>query len=202
MKRIRSLLLLCLMMLLTVGCSQTTPAAAQDAQNGLLTVTFDFQKQSGYASNQFAVWIENEDGSFIKTLYATRFTAKGGYRDRPDAIRHWVECSKLQNMTEADALTGATPKSGTLSYSWDMTDAKGARVPDGTYRFCVEGTLRWKNSVLFTGEIETGKNAASVEAAADYHYEASADQAALTDESSEHGMIGPVTAQYTPPDQP
>lgn len=47
---------------------------------GTLTVTFDFEKQSGYASNQFAVWIEDVDGNLINTLYATRFTATGGYK--------------------------------------------------------------------------------------------------------------------------
>ncbi len=198
-KTCKAFLLMFAALLLMAGCGQTLPAAAPDAQNGLLTVTFDFQRQSGYASNQFAVWIENADGALIKTLYATRFTAEGGYKDRPDAIPVWVERSGLQDLSKVDTITSATPSSGTLSYIWDLTDTSGARVPDGTYRFCVEGTLRWKNSVLYIGEIEVGAKQASADAAAEYHYEASAVQAALADDAPEHNMIGPVSAQYTPP---
>lgn len=206
MRRIRAAIpamIMCFVLLLG-GCTPSTDAKAEESnqQNGVLTVSFDYQKQSGYASNQFAVWVENADGTFIKTLYATKFTADGGYKKRPDALANWVECSGLADRMDADTVSGATPKSGALRYNWDLTGADGARVPDGTYRFCVEGTLRWKNNVLYTGEIEIGAEAVSAEAEAEYLFEPSADQAALTDASDEIRMIGPVSAQYTPPELP
>jgi len=107
--------------------------------SGTLTVTFDYEKQSGYASNQFAVWIEDMDGNYIQTLYATKFTANGGYKNRPDSISTWVAKSDLANMTksEVDAIAGATPKSGPLSYAWDMTAANGDVVQPGEYKFFV-----------------------------------------------------------------
>lgn len=170
------------------------------SEAGTLTVTFDFEKQSGYASNQFAVWIEDTDGSLIKTLYVTKFTAKGGYKKRPDAIPVWVEKSGLASMSkkEIDAITGATPKAGTLSYTWDLTDEKGGKVSSGEYRFFVEGSLRWKNKVLYSGDIELGETLATAEASMDYIYEASDDQPALSSDSPENSMIGAVTAQYIP----
>jgi hypothetical protein len=164
-----------------------------------VTISFDYQKQSGYASNQFAVWIEDGNGALVKTLFATRFTATGGYRTRPDAIPLWVERAGLANKPNVDAFSGATPKSGQLAYSWDLTDESGKRVPDGTYRFFVEGTLRWKNRVLYSGELALNGEPVMAAAEAQYIYEASSDAPALTDESPEHDMIGPVTAQYAPP---
>jgi hypothetical protein len=165
-----------------------------------VTIAFDFQKQSGYAANQFAVWIETADGQYVKTLYATKFTAAGGYKNRPDSIPTWVDRSGLAGLSDAqvDVMTGATPKSGAQSYTWDLTGADGAPVPAGTYKFFVEGSLRWKNRVLYTGEIAVGGEAATAAASAAFTYEASPDQPALSDDAPEHDMIGTVTAVYTP----
>jgi len=183
------------------GCGASAPADVDMPDSDIVAVTIDYQKQVGFASNQFAVWIENEDGALIKTLYATRFTASGGYRDRPDAIPVWVERSGLSEMADVDAITGATPKSGSLRFVWDLTDTSGRRVPDGTYRFFVEGTLRWKNRVLFSGELLLDGGAASAEAVPAYTYASSDEQSALTDESPEHGMIANVRAAYIPPER-
>ena len=183
--------------LVLFGCA--APAATADERDtDVVLITFDFAKQSGYASNQFAVWIEDANGNFVKTLYATKFTAKGGYEKRPDSIPVWVERSGLSGMKDTDAITGATPKSGALRYTWDLTNETGARVPDGTYKFFVEGTLRWKNTVLFSGEIELNDSASSVEATAEYAYSDSAEQQALTAESPENTMLGNVRASYRP----
>ena len=163
-----------------------------------MTITFDYLAQDGYASNQFAVWVENESGVVVKTLYATRFAAKGGYEKRPDAIPLWVERSGVASMKDVDTITSATPMSGKLEYSWELTDASGARVPDGTYRYYVEGTLRWKNEVLFNGEITLGPSAASSQATAEYNYAASDDATALAVDSPENGMLANVSATFTP----
>ena len=88
-----------------------------------------------------------------------------------------------------------------LRYVWDMTDESGARVPAGTYVFFVEGTLRWKNQVLFSGEIACGGSASSAQATASYTYLASDDAPALTAESAENAMISNVAAAYIPPKQ-
>lgn len=176
--------------------------------SGSVMITFDYKKQSGSASNQFAVWIEDMGGNMVKTLYATRFTANGGYKNRPDSIAVWVEKSGLANMSkpEVDAITGATPGAGTLKYEWDLTGADGLAVPPGEYMFFVEGTLRWKNRVIYSGAIRIGDAPASVQADtpvsvqadAVYTYEESGKNAALTADAPENGMIGSVTANYMP----
>ena len=203
MKRHARTAFLAFTFLLLAGCSGT-PVQPNTVPPGqaAVTITFEFQRQSGYASNQFAVWIEDADGQYVKTLFATRFTVKGGYKNRPDSLPVWVEKSGLANMSNVDAITGATPQSGVLTYIWDLTDLNGSPAPDGTYRFCVEGTLRWKNQVYYTGQIEIGGASASASAEAQYTYEGAADQPALSENAPENNMIGSVTATYTPGDPP
>ena len=168
--------------------------------SGMVTVTFDYEKQSGYATNQFAVWVEDMEGNYINTLYATKWTAQGGYKNRPDSIALWVDKSDVASMqkSEVDAIAGATPKTGSQSYAWDLTDANGNTVQPGEYKFFVEGTLRWKNYVLYSGVIEIGDEPVTVQADAEYIYEADDKQAALTSDSPENAMIGTVTASFVP----
>lgn len=193
-----SLVLAVCLLLSACAAPSSPPAAAQQPEAGSVVISFDFQRQSGAASNQFAVWIEDAEGSFVTTLYATRFTAKGGYKTRPDSIKVWAERSDITQTTSVDAITGATPGSGTLTYVWMLTDTDGKLVPHGTYRFFVEGTLRWKNYVLYSGDIQVGGPAGTVVANGAFHYEEAPGQPALTDQSSENGMIGTVKAIFTP----
>jgi hypothetical protein len=176
--------------------------------SGEVVITFNYKKQSGAASNQFAVWIEDMNGRFIKTLYATRYTADGGYKVRPDSLAIWVERSGLASMqqSEVDAITSATPGTKNyssqgmekLSYTWDLSDTDGGAVSPGEYKFFVEGTLRWKNYVLYSGVIEVGDAPVTVLAEAEFIYEASDYQAALHQNSPENLMISAVTASFDP----
>ncbi|MCL2301228.1 MAG: DUF2271 domain-containing protein [Firmicutes bacterium] len=131
------------LLLLFAGCAKEAGTPAPEAgAPGALTISFDFERQSGFSSNQFAVWMEDADGTVVKTLFATEFTAKGGYEKRPSSLTNWVERAVKTGITDADAVAGATPKSGPVSYVWDCTDEDGKAVPPGTYKFFVENTFR------------------------------------------------------------
>ena len=164
---------------------------------GILTVTLEYKKQTGSASNQYAVWIEDYDGDLVKTLYVTEYTADGGYKNRPDSIFNWVKKSNLVEMSkvEVDAISGATPNSGIHTYSWDVG---GAGLQEGRYIFVVEGTLRWKNYVIFKGDILISDAAASSEAEAEYFFEATERAEALNEDSIEVSMIDKVKANFIP----
>ena len=183
------------------GNNNVNEPAAQGVTAGEVVITFDYEKQSGSASNQFAVWVEDMNGNYINTLFATKWTANGGYKNRPDSVATWVEKSDIASMPDyyVDAIAGATPKaSGSQSYAWNLKDINGDTVSPGEYQFFVEGTLRWKNYVLFSGVIKIGDEPATVTAEAEYNYEASGNQAALTSDSPENSMIGTVTVSFTP----
>jgi len=201
MKKVISIVLaLAAALLLLSGCAAPKQKVMRD--NDIVTVSFDYEKQKGYATNQFAVWIEDESGKLVRTLYATEFTAMGGYEKRPDSIPTWVDRANLSTAEEADAVSGATPKSGKLSFVWDLNDQNGVRVPNGTFTFVVEGTLRWKNQVLYSGTITLNGEATTAEGSAEYTFVSSDDAPALTPESPECGMLANVVAAYIPPKQP
>ena len=122
-----------------------------------LEISFRFQR-GGIASSQYAIWIEDETGRLVRTLYATSFTAEGGYEYREDALPIWVSKAKPQPLssTQIDAITGATPRNGVLSYQWDGTDNNGNRVSPGKYTFFIKGTLYWKSRVIYAGELDWG----------------------------------------------
>ncbi|AKG37524.1 hypothetical protein VK70_00565 [Paenibacillus durus ATCC 35681] len=174
--------------------SATGEQAARSAQAGKATrkleISFPFVRQDGIATNQFAVWVEDGRGRFVQTLYATRFIATGGYKLRPEAIPTWVKHSGLSKASPeaVDAVSGATLSSGPLKFAWDCKDRDGNPVPDGTYRFYVEGTTRWENRILYEGTIAVDKKRATAKAAVKY----------TTKEATQSGMIGQVTAVYTP----
>ena len=208
MKKIIAVITTLLMLFLSAACSkgsapngQTTMPSTEDER---VVVEFDFKEQSGHASNQFAVWVEDTKGNLIKTLYATHYTANGGYKNRPDSVPVWVTKSELSSMDkkQIDAISGATPKTGMLHYYWDLTDNDGKRVSPDKYTILVEGTLRWKNQVLFSAEIDLSEIReyeaipTKHQAHPEYTYEATDSQEALTSDSPENAMIENVAVSY------
>ncbi|MDR1931379.1 MAG: DUF2271 domain-containing protein [Spirochaetales bacterium] len=135
-------------------CVLGLAGAAAQAKTSV-EVSFAFTRQSGSGSNQFAVWIEDSGGRYIKTLFATRFTARGGWQKRQQSIPLWVRQSGLSGMgqKEIDAFTGATPSAGNQVFIWDGTDAKGNEVPAGDYRVYVEATLRGEDRVVYSAAV-------------------------------------------------
>ena len=137
-------------------------AAMSEAQSNKteVLISFDFQRQSTMASNQIALWVEDEEGHAVRTLLATSFTAgRRGYRNRDMSLAAWVASSQPEALSqnELDAISSATPSSGHLEYLWDLTDDQGNPVPEGFYRIRLEGTLFWESAVLYTAEIKTGE---------------------------------------------
>ena len=157
-----------------------TSAAAQQIAAEL---TFSFTRQSGHATNQFAVWIEDAQGQYVKTLYATRFTANGGWKRRAASVPVWVRQSGLSNMSKDQiaAVSGATPKTGTLVYKWDGTDSRGTLVPPGDYVLILEGTLRWENQVLYRAPVLLGRGSAAARVNAEYTGNSTAERAMIRD---------------------
>jgi hypothetical protein len=152
--------------LVLFGLIILTGVSAQSAAgSGTVEISFTYTRQGGFGSNQFALWIEDAQGRYVKTLYATRFTASGGYAKRPQSIPDWVKQSGLANMNkvQVDALTGATPKAGVLRYRWDGTGQAGAALPPGEYRVFLEASLRNENRVLYSAPVQLGAASGPVE---------------------------------------
>lgn len=86
--------------------------------------------------NIVAVWVENENGQFVKTLAAYANTRKA-YLDTWKAST----TSAGSAYNTVDAVTGATRTShGNITCSWNGTDFNGNEVGDGTYNLRFELT--------------------------------------------------------------
>ena len=148
---------------------------SQAAKVRSLEVSFDYQRQAGPGSNQYAVWIGNEKGDVVKTLFVTSYTTKGrirpgeepmrGYVKRPACVPTWVRVSKAEEQTDQqlDAFTGATPQSdGRQTFTWDFTDQQGKVVPKGTYKVFVEATLFGESDIIYSGSFSTKDKAGDI----------------------------------------
>jgi hypothetical protein len=115
---------------------------------GVLTVTATTSSAGGNYSprNVVAVWIEDEQGNFVKTLMA--YAA-----NRKTHLNTWEASTTAAGsaFNVVDAITGATRNShDTRMSTWNGTDVNGNIVPDGVYKVRME--LTDKNS---TGNFST-----------------------------------------------
>jgi len=83
---------------------------------------------------QTAVWIEDKDGNFVKTIYVSGFS--GHAKEREVRLPKWANSSKF---VDVDAVTGASINLGHHIYVWDLKDSLGRRVKAGKYVVKVEG---------------------------------------------------------------
>ena len=162
-KVITAIIVTVLLVIPAVALNQKGKAAKANS----LEVSFNYQRQQGPGSNQYAVWIENEKGEVVKTLFVTSFTTKGRVRgnEQPMRVPTWVKAAKANDLTDQqlDAVTGATPQaSGTQTFTWDFTDQQGKAVQKGTYKVFVEATLFNASTITYSGSFSTQDKAGNV----------------------------------------
>ncbi len=166
--------------------------AQQAATAGSVTISYKLSRLFRIASNQYAIWIETDSGSFVRTLMVTDFTAKkGGWKFRPQSIPTWVKAANVTNLpkSEVDAISSPTQSSGSYKVVWDLKDSRGKPVPPGKYRYLIEGNISWDRMVLWSGVIAVGSQPQGSQATATYTPEGAQRVGAL---------ISDVTASYTP----
>jgi tetratricopeptide (TPR) repeat protein len=82
---------------------------------------------------QTAVWIEDHDGKFVKTVYVSGFS--GFAREKQVNLSKWSESSQFKDV---DGVTGASITLGQHIYVWDLKDSQGVKVKPGEYRVNIE----------------------------------------------------------------
>lgn len=148
-------------LLLTLACTLVFAGnlQAQTAPEGKkVTVTYQWVRIPGPGSNQVAIWVEDVRGSYVRTLFATRYTAQGGYVRRPVSLSEWVQKSDWKNAPkeEVDAVSGSTPAAGLQTVTWDGRDRTGKVMPAGTYVIRMEANILNEKKMFFRGEISVG----------------------------------------------
>lgn len=171
----KKIITMCWLIATSLGLLALNDGKKKPTKDKCVDITFDYERKSGPGSNQYAVWIENEQNEVVKTLFVTSFTTKGrvregqpirrGYTYRTACVPTWVTNVKANELTDAelDAFTGATPKeSGKQTFTWDFTDDNGKRVSKGTYKVFVEATLKNECRIQFSGSVNTKGKAGEV----------------------------------------
>ena len=166
MKKFLSLIMVAAALFATTSCAQKASS---------VEVSFNYERQDGPGSNQYAVWVENAQGQVVRTLFVTSYTTKGrargdeelvrGFIKRPACVPTWVKTVNANELNdeELDVFTGATPQNnGLQTFTWDLKDQKGVVVPKGTYKIFVEATLIFdcivKYEATFSTDDEINKN--------------------------------------------
>lgn len=168
--------------IVTIGCNANKEA--------VLEITVDYQQKVKWASDQYAVWIEDTEGHYINTVFVTKYaTTEQAYTERPDCVPTWVRKAHPAAMApeQLDAVSGATPASGVHTYRWNLTDRDGKKVPRGVYVFRLEATLDGSSRVIFKNEINLGKRPMTIEAIPEY---------TEPDQEKHKDMIQSVVAAY------
>jgi hypothetical protein len=166
---------------------------AQGSSGGRVTITYTLTRIPKIASNQFAIWIEDERGAFVCTLFATDFMARRqGWRIRTQVCPAWIKAGDVAGTPQAaiDAVSGATPGNGTHSVVWDLKDRSGEPVAAGTYRYLIQGNIYWDNTVLWSGTVQVGGARNSSQAVVSCSPEGA---------EKEGTLISAVSAVYEPP---
>lgn len=125
MKKTLLILSVCFLLISVQLAGQATPGTVNFSVTTL-------SNNTGYSPKHvLAIWIEDSEGNFVKTL-------KVRADKRKQYLYTWNEKSS-GNTT--DAVTGATLSSHTShAVSWDCTNTSGATVNDGIYKVYIEYT--------------------------------------------------------------
>ncbi len=145
-------------------------------------VTFDD------ASRFTAVWLENEKGELVKTLFVSNELAQGAFTVEGDICPDWSKKAHWEKASQAevDAVSGPTPTAGTGSFSFDL---KKYGISPGVYFYCMQIHIHENYNILYKGKIRLDEKPAEARAEVFYspaRYESAQD------------LIRDVMARYTP----
>ena len=179
--------------LIYIGCSkkENDPEPVIENVDGIVEINYTLNHIYKMASNQIAIWIEDYNGNYIRSIFATNFTADGGYVLRPESLPVWIAKSDWKNASkeEIDAVSGATQSAGNKYAIWDCKDSIGSPVKQGYYKYVIEGNVFWGSRVIYTGIIKLGSEK--------YQSTANAEYFSTTAEKAD-SLIKNVKATYTP----
>jgi hypothetical protein len=143
-------------MLLTVGLPVAlSQGAPNPGAEGEVEISFVFGAAEGVApSFQTAVWLEDEQGKYVKSLFVSEYLAYGGFND-PTICPAWTKVANWAQASEADydAVSRPTPPIGSHTLRVSCRE-KG--VPAGAYQYCIQVHIIEGYNILYRGKIQIG----------------------------------------------
>lgn len=140
----------------SASTSSTAPASESASPSGetlpasaTATVSWTFASSGGRSRNPYmAVWIEDADGNFVKTL-ALYHKANGD--NWLDTLSSWYASSG-----GTDTTTSGTVPAGSFTTVWDGTTAAGDRAVQGSYYVCIESVVEHGSESLVRQQVTFG----------------------------------------------
>jgi hypothetical protein len=160
-------ILIALMLTLTISMSAKKPNKEVFTQNNYgvnntgTTLVLKFEKGKEHNHPLFAIWLADEKGNFIQTLYVSKSIGNGffehgsrktgrwmaGEIQRPATLPYWAHQRGIKNeygtflpsakLSELDAYTGATPKTSFI------LNLKTEKQLAGKYKVMLELNQSW-----------------------------------------------------------
>jgi hypothetical protein len=131
----KALLFGLLMLISAVAFGQATPGTVS------FTITTLDNNKHYSPDNVMAIWVENSDGKFVKTLQVQ------AARRKP----HLYTWNAKTGGNKVDAISGPTlPDYNTVTVSWNCKDTAGTVVKDGQYKIVTEFTSEHAQGPLQT----------------------------------------------------
>ncbi len=153
---------------------------------GRLQITYVVSSED--SSRFTAVWLENEGGELVKTLFVSSELAQGAFTVEGDICPDWIKKSHWEKATQAevDAVSGPTPSAGSGSRSFDL---KKLGILPGAYFFCMQIHIHDNYNILYKGQIQLGEKPAEAQAEVFY---------SPTRFASPEDLLRDVKARFTP----
>jgi hypothetical protein len=140
----------------TSSGSSSTPKTSTNTVAGSVAVAFTYTADSssgqwgrpggGVRNPYIAVWIENAAGDLVKTV--SLWHLQNGQDRWLSEMYKWYAASG-----GVETNSSATRAPGSYSVAWDLTDADGKAVKDGTYTVCIEALREHGPYSLVTGTV-------------------------------------------------
>ncbi len=132
---------------------------------GKLQVTYLVSSED--SSRFTAVWLENEGGELVKTLFVSTELAQGAFTVEGDICPDWIKKSHWEKASQAevDAVSGPTPTAGSGSLSFDL---KKHGISPGVYFFCMQIHIHDNYNILYKGQIRLGDEPSEVQPEVSY----------------------------------
>ncbi|NOY37315.1 MAG: DUF2271 domain-containing protein [Chlorobi bacterium] len=108
-----------------------------------------------HPSCQIAIWLENPDGKYVKTLFVSEYLSYGGF-SKSEICPDWSGKANWNHTSREniDAATGATPSTGDIHFKFHCSEET---IPQGVYIYMIEVHLIENYNELYKGKIEIGK---------------------------------------------
>lgn len=135
------------------------------------SLTIRFEKGQEHNHPLFAIWLADENGKFIQTLYVSESIGKGVFKranrntghwlageiQRPAALPYWAHQRGIKNefgtylptprQPEVDAYTGATPQTSFILHT------KTQKRLEGKYKIMLELNQTWDWNEFWTNDM-------------------------------------------------